>query len=68
MLEWSCFISWLVIEFYLVWFLRCLIREKQIIISELADVKIDINSTSDLLAITEPEHEEGLFMEPDTYY
>jgi len=69
MLGWACFASWLVIEFYLVWFLRCLISEKKILISQLTDVKeIEINSTSDLLAITEPNHEEGLFMEPDTYY
>ena len=69
MLGWACFTSWLVIEFYLIWFLRCLIKEKKILISQLTDVKeIEINSTSDLLAITEPDYEEGLFMEPDTYY
>ena len=35
----------------------------------MTDVKeVEINSISDLLAITEPDHEEGLFMEPDTYY
>lgn len=71
MLGWACFASWLVIEFYLIWFLRCLIKEKKILISQLTDVKeVEINSVSDLLAITEPEHEyeEGLFLEPDTYY
>ena len=59
MLMWLLFISWLVFEAVLIRFILLLSKEKQVLIRHLQDVKQEINSTTDLLSITEtPQREE----------
>lgn len=59
MLMWCLFISWLVFELFLIRFIVVLTKEKKVLIKQLQDVKTEVNSTADLLAITEtPEQEE----------
>jgi len=59
MLMWLMFISWLIFEFFLIRFIVVLIKEKKQLIKHLQDVKQEINSTADLLSITEtPQQEE----------
>jgi len=53
------FISWLIFELFLIKFLIVLTNEKKELIKHLRDVKTEINSTADLLSITEtPKQEE----------
>ena len=53
------FISWLIFELFLIKFLIVLTNEKKQLIKHLRDVKTEINSTADLLSITEtPKQEE----------
>ena len=54
-MEWFWFLSWLGLEVYLINFLRLLIKEKKLLIKQMSDVKIEINNTSDLLAMTETD-------------
>jgi len=59
MLMWFMFISWLIFELFLIKFLIVLTNEKKELIKHLRDVKTEINSTADLLSITEtPKQEE----------
>lgn len=59
MLMWCLFISWLIFEFFLIKFIITLTKEKKQLIKQLRDVKQEINSTADLLSITEtPQQEE----------
>jgi len=56
---WFMFISWLIFELFLIKFLIVLTNEKKELIKHLRDVKTEINSTADLLSITEtPKQEE----------
>lgn len=56
---WCLFISWLIFEFFLIKFIIILTKEKKQLIKHLQDVKQEINSTADLLSITEtPQQEE----------
>lgn len=56
---WCLFISWLIFEFFLIKFIITLTKEKKQLIKQLRDVKQEINSTADLLSITEtPQQEE----------
>jgi len=56
---WFMFISWLIFELFLIKFLIVLTNEKKQLIKHLRDVKTEINSTADLLSITEtPKQEE----------
>ena len=54
-MEWFWYLSWLGLEVYLINFLRLLIKEKKLLIEQMSDVKIEINNTSDLLAMTETD-------------
>lgn len=58
MIMWFMFASWLVFEFFLIKFIITLTKEKQQLIKHLQDVKQEINSTTDLLSITETRQEE----------
>ena len=59
MLMWFMFVSWLVFELFLIRFLVVLTKEKQALIKQIQDVKTEINSTADLLSITEtPKQDE----------
>lgn len=56
---WLMFVSWLIFEFFLIRFIVVLTKEKKQLIKHLQDVKQEINSTADLLSITEtPQQEE----------
>ncbi len=61
------FLSWLGLEVYLINFLRVWTKEKKLLVKQMSDVKIEINNTSDLLAMTETdpadEYEENYFGE-----
>ena len=53
------FVSWLVFELFLIRFLVVLTKEKKALIKQIQDVKTEINSTADLLSITEtPKQDE----------
>jgi len=58
MLMWLLFISWLVFEFFLIKFIVMLTKEKAQLIKHLQDVKQEINSTTDLLSMTETRQED----------
>ena len=59
MLMWFMFVSWLVFELFLIRFLVVLTKEKKALIKQIQDVKTEINSTADLLSITEtPKQDE----------
>jgi len=64
-MEWFWFLSWVVLEAYLINFLRVLIREKKLLVKQMSDVKIEINNTSDLLAMTETDPADDY---EETYY
>lgn len=58
MLMWLLFVSWLVFEFFLIKFIIMLTKEKAQLIKHLQDVKQEINSTTDLLSMTETRQED----------
>lgn len=58
MILWFMFGSWLVFEGFLIYFIMLLVQEKKILLKQLKDVKTEINSTADLMAITEEDRRE----------
>lgn len=58
MILWFMFGSWLVFECFLIYFIMLLVQEKKILLKQLKDVKTEINSTADLMAITEEDRRE----------
>lgn len=58
MILWLLFGSWLVFECFLIYFIMLLVQEKKILLKQLKDVKTEINSTADLMAITEEDRRE----------
>ena len=69
MLMWCVFLSWLMLEIVLIRFIVVLTKEKQAIIKQLKDVKQEvINSTSDLLSMTETSQQEEEEQESEDWW
>lgn len=58
MIFWFIFVSWVVFEVFLIRLIMLVSEEKKILLKQMKDVKVEINSTSDLLAVTEEDRRE----------
>ena len=65
MLSWLTFISWIIFEYFLIKLIIAVTKEKKILVKQLQDVKVEINSTTDLMAITDTTPQEEEEEEPE---